>query len=70
MPVRYFIEYSKGGIFIQVPDELGAQITRDRRAVRRLETGATIEAYYEGARIQLRMQKIYSPTNNTTKRVI
>lgn len=58
VPARYFLEYSKGGIFIDVPDDLGQGITRDSRAVRRLETGATIEAYYNGERIQVRMQKL------------
>lgn len=63
MPSRYFIEYSKGGIFIPVHDELGELVTRNQDAVRRLETGATIEAFYEGERIQVRMQKL-APTGN------
>jgi ATP-dependent DNA ligase len=57
---RYFLEYSKGGIFIPVDDELGQKVTLDTRTVRRLETGATIEAYYNGERIQIRMQKLAS----------
>lgn len=58
---RYFIEYSKGGIFIDVPDDLGEMIHRDHRLVKRLKTGATVEAFYEGGRIQIRMQKL-APT--------
>jgi len=65
MPRRYFIEYSKGGIFIPVPDDLGELATRNQDAVRRLEMGATIEAFYEGERIQLRMQKL-APTGDSS----
>lgn len=57
-PVRFSIEYSVGGLFIPVDDQLGNEIRRDPRAVRRLETGQTIEAYWQGARIMLRMQKL------------
>jgi ATP-dependent DNA ligase len=60
VPRKYFLEYSKGGIFIPVDDELGQQVTLDYRTVRRLETGATIEAHYNGERIQIRMQKLVS----------
>ncbi len=63
MPHRYFMEYSKGGIFIDAPDELGEMIVRDHRLVRRLETGQTVEAFYEGERIRIRMQKL-APSEN------
>lgn len=65
MPRKFFIEYSKGGSFIEVPDDLGELVTRDARTIRRLETGATIEAYYQGERISVRMQKLCSEDSAT-----
>lgn len=55
---KYFLEYSIGGSFVPVPDDLGREVTKDRRTVKRLKTGATIDAYYDGQRVQVRMQKV------------